>query len=113
MANLSMQSQSIVDQAKADLDDKLKDLPENERRAAARQLRSAAEEWIPKDNASKAKIWMVLIIGLLVLAALCVIGGTVLEWHKRDGSALFAAVTGIVGLLVGLFAAPAGANTDN
>jgi hypothetical protein len=113
MASLSQHSQARVDQAKADLAAQLQALPEEDREAAAKELRGSMTPWIPASDSEKTRIWMTLIVGLLALAGLCVIGGTILAWKDRDAAALFAAVTGIVGLLVGLFAAPAGAGTGD
>lgn len=79
------------------------DLSPDSRKSVTAALASADPNWIPAGDAGRTKIWITLLIvlGAVTLAA---IGATVwLYLEDKDGTAVIAVATLIVGGIFGLF----------
>jgi hypothetical protein len=77
-------------------------LPDDSKKSVTAALASADPNWIPAGDAGRTKIWMTLLIvlGAITLAS---IGATVWLYTKdKDGTAVIAVATLIVGGVFGL-----------
>jgi hypothetical protein len=98
---------AMSDASRKAVDDLIAAVPPGEEKAVAQAVSTAYDKWIPKSDDALVKVWRPLIIGGLSLAALSGVLGTILSIQEVDGAAAgFAGLTGIGGLVIGLFATP-------
>ena len=79
-------------------------LSENDKQAVVQAAVEANPSWIPDDVASKRKIWMALIVGMLVLAAIAIVAAVVLTLSGKEFNSVLLIASAVVAGLLGLFA---------
>lgn len=78
-------------------------LPEHEQRLLVAQVLETNPGWLPESEANKARLWLILLIGLFSIAIACVIAAVILILNGSDSAPALVIVTAVVAGVIGLF----------
>lgn len=95
MANLSVGAQQAV-QA-------VEELPAADKKPAVQEILRANRDLFPDNDSDRTKLWIVLLIGLFIVALSALVGSVILTLKTEDSTALVAIVSAVVAGVIGLF----------
>lgn len=79
-------------------------LPDHEKRLVIAQTLEANPDFLPHHEATRARLWTVVLVGLFTVAVISVIAGVILILNGRDSAPAFVVVVAVVAGVIGLFA---------